>query len=191
LDEPIVVEKKKNKFSFSKFFSNASSSKKIKLVIAGVLFIVVILIFFSGIAPANNNSSTKVREEVIVTTNYAEETEVRLKNILSNINGIGDVDVFVYVTSSPEIVYLKETESQTNQSSSGQQVLTQKETIVFDKNGNLSSAVVVVTKYPKIEGILIVASGANDVKLKLKIIDAVSCILSIAPTNIEVLEGKS
>ena len=66
-----------------------------------------------------------------------------------------------------------------------------KETTIFNKDGSSSSAVIVVKKYPEIEGVLIVASGADDVKLKLKIIDAISVVLSIAPTNIEVLEGKS
>ena len=105
---------------------------------------------------------------------------------MSNVNGLSCVEVFVYVKSTEEVVYLKDTETITSKDNQ-----TVKETTVFDKNGSLTSAIVVVTKYPEIEGVLIVASGADDVKLKLKIIDAVSVILSIAPTNIEVLEGKS
>ena len=118
---------------------------------------------------------------------FFETNEDRLENVLSSMKGISGIEIFVYVTSSEEVVYLSDKES--NQSTGGTNSL--KETTVFNKNGSSSSAVVVVTKYPKIEGVLIVAGGVSDVKLKLKIIDAVSCILSIAPTNIEVLEGKS
>ena len=166
-----------------------SSSKKIKFIIVGVLFVTLIGIFlssFSYSSDTDNDSSSNLG----VVGSYAKDTENRLQNILSGIKGIGKVDVFVYVTQSEEIVYMQDTES-TSTNNGTTTTKTETKTTIFDKNGNAVSAVVVVTKYPKIEGILIVAGGANDVKLKLKIIDAVSCILSIAPSNIEVLEGKS
>lgn len=165
------------------FSDKSSTSKKVKYVVASVLFVVVLVIFFSS---TSNPSSTKsvVRESSVMS--YAERTEERLQKLLCTVRGIGDVRAFVYVSSSEEVVYKEDTDTQTNGTTSST-----KTTTVFDKNGNLTEAVVVVTKYPKIEGILIVAGGAGDVKLKLKIIDAVSCLFSIAPSKIEVLEGKS
>ena len=188
--EDLQLQESPKKFSFKNFFSrDMSSSKKIKFIIVGVLFVTLIGIFlssFSYSSDTDNDSSSNLG----VVGSYAKDTEDRLQNILSGIKGIGRVDVFVYVTQSEEIVYMQDTES-TSTNNGTTTTKTETKTTIFDKNGNAVSAVVVVTKYPKIEGILIVAGGANDVKLKLKIIDAVSCILSIAPSNIEVLEGKS
>ncbi|MBQ9790246.1 MAG: hypothetical protein IJW24_01465 [Clostridia bacterium] len=168
------------------FSKNESVSKKIKFVIVGVLCLIVILIFLSSFFPKNSKNLKTLEQAEQSVMDYAKNTELRLQQILSGVAGIGNVKVFVYVSSSPEVVYKEDTETVTSGSN-----VTTTVTTIFDKNGTSSSAVVVVTKYPKIEGVLIVAGGAGDAMLKLKIIDAVSCVLSIAPTNIEVLEGKS
>lgn len=177
------------KFSIKEFIKNLNSSKKIKLIIAGVLFFVILLIFSSTILPVKSENKQEIKNSLVTTNSYAENVEQRLENILSCVSGLSNVKVFIYVESTEEIVYLKDLETSTNSSTQGNS--TSRETTVFNKDGTSSSAVVVVTKYPKIEGILIVAHGLNDSKVKLKIIDAVSCVLSIAPNSIEVLEGKS
>lgn len=174
-------------FSFKTFISNFNSSKKIKLIFASVLFIVILLIFASSFIPQKSITKSNIENTIIESKGFAYDTEQRLKNILSGIKGLDNVSVFVYVKSSEEVVYLKD--SEIVKSSNNNETI--KETTIFNKDGSSSSAVVVVRKYPEIEGVLIVASGADDVKLKLKIIDAISVVLSIAPTNIEVLEGKS
>ena len=187
------MEKENNsinkKFSLKEFFSSLNSSKKIKLIIAGVLFLIILFIFSSSIFPINSNKKSQNQNTIVSSKSYVENTEERLKNILSNVDGLYNVQVFICVKSSEEFVYLKDTEQSESNSNSGSSI--SKETTIFNKDGTSSNAIVVVTKYPKIEGVLIVANGFNDVKLKLKIIDAVSCVLSIAPTSIEVLEGKS
>ena len=177
----------KQKFSIKTFLLSLNSSKKIKLIIASVLFIVVLLIFFSSWFTTKEPTTQSYQNTIVSSKSYAEITEDRLKRVLLSINGVSSVEVFIYVSSTEEVVYLtdKEIESSSNKS----EVV--KQTTVFNKDGSSSSAIVVVTKYPKIEGVMIVIGGGEYTKLKLKIIDAVSCILSIAPTNIEVLEGKS
>lgn len=182
-----VKDVEKQKFSIKTFFFGLNSSKKIKLIIASVLFIIVLLIFFSSWFTTNETTAQSYQNSIVTSKSYAEITEDRLKKVLSSMNDVSSVEVFIYVSSTEEVVYL--TDKEVESSSGGSEVL--KETTVFNKDGSSSSAIVVVTKYPKIEGVLIVAGGREYAKLKLKIIDAVSCILSIAPTNIEVLEGKS
>ena len=166
-------------------FLSFSKSNKFKMLLAICLGVVVVVIFASSLK--SNDKQNDSDNVVPVVASYAENTENRLKKILSSLDGVSNVNVFVYVLSSEEIVY-KEDVDETIQSS-GQS--STKKTTVFNKNGTSSSAVVVVTKYPKIEGILIVAHFHEDARIKLKIIDAVSCVLSIASSHIEVLEGKS
>jgi len=180
---------KNQRFNFKDFLSNLNSSKKIKIITIVVLFIVILFIFSSSFLDGKSNENSEPKNTIVSSKSYAENTEERLKNILINVNGIDNVKVFIYTESSEEVVYLKDTETIKSNSDNGNSQ--SKETTVVNKNGTFSSAVVVVTKYPKIQGVLIVAHGVSDVKLKLKIIDAISCVLSIAPTSIEVLEGKS
>ena len=49
---------------------------------------------------------------------------------------------------------------------------------------------VVVELLPKITGVLIVASGAKDIKMKNTLINTIAAILNISVSNVEVLEGK-
>ena len=178
----------KDKSSINKLLKKLSLNKKLKLIFAGVLFLVVLIIFSSTFFLSEKEEKLEYQNTILEANSFVTNTENRLKNVLGFMKEIETIEVFVYVKSSEEIVYLKDQETTTNQTSNNTTV---KETVVFSKDGSSSKAIVVVTKYPKIEGVLIVAGGSFDAKLKLKIIDAVSCILSIAPTNIEVLEGKS
>ena len=181
------LSKTKNKKSINSFFAKFNFSNKLKIVFVSILSLIVLAIFSTSIFSNDNDNGSTIKNEIVTATSYSENIETRLENVLSKLSGVSFVEVFIYVTQSEEVVYLTDKDT-TKTSTNGDSV---KETTVFNKDGSSSSAVVVVTKYPKIEGVLIVAGGAADVKLKLKIIDAVSCILCIAQTNIEVLEGKS
>ena len=169
-----------------KIFSKLNSVGKIKLIIALACFIVLLFIFSSSFVKPS--SFGKTSNTIVEASSYVEKTEFRLQSLLSSVKGLSNVKVFVYVKSTEEIVYLKD---KVNNDNNVKDDSSMKEVTIFNKDGSSSTAVVVLTKYPTIEGILIVANGVNDIKLKLKIIDAVSCVLSIAPKNIEVLEGKS
>ena len=169
------------------FGSNNNIGRKIKFCVVAVLSVIIFSIFFSSFFDGSKKSTNEEKVRVEGVADYAKTTELRLQNLLSNVKGINNVCVFVYVKSTPEIVYKYDIETV----SANNQTTTEKHTTVFDKNGSMTEAVIVVTKYPQIEGVMIVASGAGDPKMKLKLIDAVSCVLSIAPTKIEVLEGKS
>ena len=174
-------------FSFNNLISNLKSVNGIKKIVLIILALVLIVIFSGYFFPKDSSINGDNYNTIIPSQSFVINMENRLQKLLSNMKGVSNVNVLVYVKSSEEIVYLKDTENIANSSTNQ----TLKETTVFNKDGSSTSAVVVVTKYPTIEGILIVASGVNDVKVKMKIIDAVSCVLSIAPKNIEVLEGKS
>ena len=181
------TSKGKNKGPLRDIFSKVNISNKSKLILVVALSFIIVIIFSSSLIFDNKSESTSQKNEIVTTKSYAENVESRLEKVLSKMKGVTSVEIFVYVSSSEEVVYL--TDKETTPTSSGENSI--KETTVFNKDGSMSSAVVVVKKYPKVEGVLIVAGGVSDVKLKLTIIDAVSCILCIAPTNVEVLEGKS
>ena len=181
--------KKESKFNIKNFIANLSTINKIKILIS-ISIVIVVLFIFSNFFTKSTNDKNINQNTIIESSSYVKQTEDRLKNILSGVKGIENVKVFVYVKSSEEIVYLKDSEENSPNSATNNTGQL-KETTIFNKDGSSSSAIVVVTKYPTIEGVLIVAAGAGNVKTKLTIIDAVSCVLSIAPKNIEVLEGKS
>jgi stage III sporulation protein AG len=59
---------------------------------------------------------------------------------------------------------------------------------VYEESGGAKSVVTEKVLLPKIEGALILAQGANDTKIKAKIIDSVSAVTGLATHKIQVLE---
>lgn len=170
------------------FLTNNQIFKKSKTLIVVVLVIVVFLIFASSFKTVNQSKSVEV-ETSLSAVEYCEATENRLCNVLGQIKNIGNVNVFIMVDSSPTIKYLEETNTETTKKDNSEVVSIETQ-IVMQKNGTLTTPVVVVELMPKITGVLVVASGAKDIKLKTMLINTVSAILNINASNVEVLEGK-
>ena len=112
-------EKKFSLMSFIKKFS--FKNIKFKGILVVVLLVIIAVIFISTFKTKDDN-----KEQVLeVKTNYcsAEEYSVRLENrlcsVLQNIKGIGSVEVFVMVESSPVIKYLEESTITNNKNGEG------------------------------------------------------------------------
>lgn len=177
---------------FKKKKDSAFAKSKYYLVI--VLVIAIIIIFVSSFFSSGSSSdkSTKVESSNLSAMEYCETVENRLVSVLENVKGIGKVQVFVMVDSSPTIKYLEETEKVTNENQTNSLTTQEiKTTIVMSKNGNVTYPVVVVEMMPKITGVLVVATGAKDLKMKTTLINVVSSILSVDVSSVEVLEGKA
>ena len=176
-----VTEKFKN--------TGVKLGKKSQFLLAGILALVMLIIFFNGIKSGNKGEQEKEEKEIASNVSfcgYDQELEDRLERILSSIDGLGEVKAFVMTEASVETIYAGNEEmkdSGANGSSSSVE-------IVFGKNGSTSTPITKVEIYPQITGVLIVAEGAKDEKLRLLVINAVSVALDIENSKIEVLAGK-
>ena len=125
----------------------------------------------------------------------SDSLEEKLEYILSNISGVGNVDVLITYNETEEIipVYNKsdkksvtsETDSKgglrtIEQSDSSEEVIYQNDEIIVQK-----------TISPKIEGAIITATGASNVNVKLNIIQAVEAATGLATHKIQVFEKKN
>ncbi len=182
---------------FKRLFSKAEDDKEkktfsFKNLIVVILILVVLVIFLSTIFPKKKSSSESGLNGLsnsFKSLEYCEAVENRLECVLKNIEGVGKVEVFVMVDSSPTIKYLMESNSTTNQN--GESGSTSVQTTVYEaRNGSIYSPVVEVEILPKIIGVLIVATGAKDSMLKATLTNIVSNVLSVNISNVEVVEGK-
>ena len=116
--------------------------------------------------------------QVIMKNPYLEE---RLKNILSKICGIEDVEVLINYSESSESVAMynenskSSTTEETDKSGTTRKVEetdSQKEVVYQEENGK-KTPIVQKTIEPKIEGAIITAKGASDINVKTNIIQAV------------------
>lgn len=204
--------KDKLKSIISKDENQGNNKRKIEnlvfLVIVLIITIVIINYIWNGNKSSNKtitnsvgkqlamaqNSQTSNKEESVL--NNTSELEVRLETILSNINGVGSVKVFINYAESSETVAMYNENSKTSvteetDTSGGirkvEETDSQKEIVYQEDNGN-KTPIVQKTVQPKIEGAIITAKGASDINIKTSIIQAVEAATGIATHKIQVFE---
>lgn len=184
------------KFNFvqnlkSNILSLYNKNRKVFLACVSLTIILIILVFsvmFSGQKNKNDKSKSASGSNTVSVSEYAQGIENKLKTMIGKLDSVQDVSVFVMVDSTPKIEYLTETKTETKTSENGTNS-TISETVVFEKNGSISTPVVVTTIMPKVTGVLIVAKGI-DAMTKLSIINSVSIVLNIDASCISILQER-
>jgi len=155
----------------SNFIKNRHNITIIIILIIGTL-----LMLLPGAFEKKPEKTTLLAEE----PNYTEE----LKKILSEIKGAGDVEVMITYLQTSEKRLAYETKSDKyDRGDSGYEENT-------DRQAVLSSGepVVLSQSYPKVKGVVVIAKGASDAKVKADILEAVTTAFDIASHKVCVLE---
>lgn len=206
-------DKLKEIISKSQNENQGNNKKKIEnmvfLVIVLIITIVVINYIWNG-SKSSNKAITNTSGKQLATTQNNKTTqttsnsqnvtssnlEERLEEILSKINGVGDVKVFINYTESSETVAMYNENSKTSvteetDTSGGvrkvEEVDSQKEIVYQEDNGS-KTPIVQKTIEPKIEGAIITANGASNINTKTSIIQAVEAATGLATHKIQVFE---
>ena len=173
---------------FKSLFSKFKTKKFTEYVIAGILAFVILAIFLSscskkGATLKNNVDSLNTQDSEPLS--YVDKIENKLVNVLGSVKGCNSVKVMVVtdVSESDNIAMKNEEKTTTAGNSTSQEP-------IYEKSGSTETPYVTSKSYPKITGVLVVASGAGDPNVKLKIINAIVAVLGVDVSKIEVLEGK-
>ena len=179
-------KEKKKLFENVKIFQKLKSIKHIEIIVAVVLGAVVLLIYLSTFGSGGKKTSSFQATGV---AEYAAMLETKLENIIKQINGVGNVSVMVTLESGPEYVYATDEEQKTNISEDKGTTITSTTT---NKNPIIISNEMVVVKeiMPTVGGIVVVAGGADNTKVKLEIVKAIQALVDVPQSSIEVLVGK-
>ena len=148
-----------------------------------IIIILVGVVFMLFPADSEKTNKTAVKNEEI-TLNYQKE----LEDILSQISGVGDVKVMVTYSSSFEKSVAYEKNSNKNEKKDGDNTVINETS--SKTNVVLSSGEPFVVKeiYPEIQGVVVVAQGADDVLVKQNITNAVTTALNVAPHKVCVVK---
>lgn len=132
----------------------------------------------------------------ISTINTEDELEQKLESILSKIQGVGEVEVFINYSESSEIIAMYNENSKVStteeaDTSGGtrkiQETDSQKDIIYKEEDGEKIPITQKILQ-PKVEGAIITAKGASDVNIKTNIIQAVEAVTGLATHKIQVFE---
>ncbi len=167
----------------NKFFDKLNSRftfKKYRLFLVAVMCIGLIMVTFGDKNGKINKTDSGEEKENVVTSNTAEEKKIeqQLEEILSEVSGVGKIKVFVTYESTDEKIVLKDKDGHGGEN-----------TVQYGGSSENQPFVYKVLP-PEIGGVLIVSEGADDVKTKNDIADAVSTVLEIPLHKVKVLKMK-
>lgn len=191
-----------------------NNKKKIENMVFLVIILIITIVIINYIWNGSKSSSknlTNTAGKQLATTQSSKNTqnssniqsvtnsnklEQRLEEILSNINGVGNVKVFINYSESSETVAMYNENSKTSvteetDTSGGvrkvEETDSQKE-IVYQEDSGSKIPIVQKTIEPKIEGAIITAKGAANINIKTSIIQAVEAATGLATHKIQVFE---
>ncbi len=168
------------------------------------LFAVLLFVFSQNIPSDKKTSSSKdmssqnsIPQDVVsndIDDGYEATLKNELKETLSMVKGVGDVEVMIYFESGYEKIPVfnssdsVSTSEETDQNG-GKRVTTQKNignNIVVANDGGSNAPFVVKTLKPKITGVFVVAEGASDKKVSQEITQAVINLFNLQENNVKV-----
>lgn len=179
------------------FLKKLKNVKHIGIIICIIFISLLLLIYFSGTSTkktttTNANSGTSTSDITFSSSyDYIKNTEARLEKVLGSLEGVKKVKVMVTLESGPEIIIATNTEEETKILENGKEknVTIIRTPIIVNENGE-NKPIILMEILPKINGVLVVANGAEDVRTKLNIYTAIQTLISISSDKIQVFAGK-
>lgn len=187
-------KKKKSLFSSLSelsFVKKLKNIKHIEVIIVVIFVLILLLICFAGnntfsfLSNQQTTTSSSSNITYVSTSDYVLNIESKLKSILSNVNGAGKVEVMVSVDGSSEIQFATDEVITTSGQTTEKTV-----NIVFVTKDGVSQPIITSEKLPKINGVVVVSSGAKNTKVKLELMSAVQTLINIDCDKIQILEGN-
>ena len=189
---------------------NKNNKKKIEnlvfFVVILIVTIVIINIIWNGDKDSSNdkgvqNDTSKQlassnTSSIEVSSDSTNELEIKLEEILSKIQGVGEVKVFINYSESSEIIPMynqntKTSNTEETDTSGGTRTIeetdSQKE-IIYEENDGEKTVITQKVVEPQIEGAIITAKGAGSAEVKTSIIQAVEAVTGLATHKIQVFE---
>lgn len=180
----------------------------ILIVLAGILLLVISLPTEKGKdgeekdAPARTEMAAvtpapltgedvQTREE-----QYRRKMEEELTAFLKTIDGVGEVKVMITLQTSQELVALREEKAQQKKTkevdSSGGTRFTEdtlmEDTVIYDTASQEKSPYVVKTVYPRVEGVVVAATGVGSGRVRTDITEAVQALFGLQAHKVKVLK---
>ncbi len=177
------------------FFKKLLRNKKNLYNALTVLFIGVLLIVMSSsLFKSDKNEKyekTKIidnddESETYSKNNYERELEQELEKTLSMVEGVGKVKVMLSISEGYENVLKNDLKTEKYEENGSLKNINEEKT-VLSQDG---SPIILKEKKPKIEGVIVVAQGGDNVLVKNALINAIKALLGVEAHKIEILKMK-
>lgn len=133
------------------------NEKSLKIILIAGLFLIII-IAFSGFSTGKTEKKDKMFFDYNRQSEYEQALEKKLSSVLSEINGIGNIDIMITLDTSEENRF-------------------------DDKEDEL-----VCVRTPSVRGVIVVCDGGDNIIIREKVISAVSAAFGISTTRVSVIK---
>lgn len=134
--------------------------------------------------PGRESAQTETTEAV--TTETRQDLAQTLEQILSQIEGAGQVRVLLTERIGPEVVYQTDSESDSDEASNARSDTT----VIVENADRDETPLAVKTIGPEYLGAIVVCQGADDPKVRLAVVEAVRCVTGLGADEISVQKMK-
>ena len=173
---------------------NEKEKKKIYWLLSLAVICGIPLIAMSGIENkeiVSKDEINNITQEELSNESSKTALEEKLKNILSQIEGAGELDVMITYESSEEIqpafntnTTMEETKEVDKQG--GERTVTTSSENKTMITSSANDPIVIKTNQPKINGVIVVATGAKDLNVKETLYSAVQTALQVQGHQVEI-----
>lgn len=153
---------------------------------AGMLFLFIANLGGEKSAGVQNNSP--VQNEAVSEQEYLRQLEASLSDILSSIEGVGEVKLMISLEAAGEQLYAQteksdETQTQTGENSYSTRSSLENEYVLVDtENGR--GALLTGSTLPVVQGVVVVCTGADSPSVAMNVTEVICVALGITSNRV-------
>lgn len=164
-------------------------------IIAGLVIIAIMVLIYSTVTSKGTGKSGTDATETVETSDASvtDNLESRLASILSEIDGAGEVKIMITYSATERLVTATDQNTYTTSTTNGTSTTsttTSTSTPVIVGGGSGSELLVIQQQMPEIVGVIIVAEGAANIKVRLNLISAATTALGVKANSIQIFTRR-
>lgn len=176
------------KTKLSAFFEKLKKLKRKEVLIAVGLAVILAIAYFAFLVPKSSEKPSQAPQNDITSqtfsssSEYTEYLENKLENVITSVKGAGDVKVILSLEKGFEYIYA--TEEETKTTSNGTSITTVS-ILMVDGQPVIKEEI-----YPLVGGVVVIASGAEDVGVRMNILSIIQTVVKVDNSKINILDGE-
>ena len=185
----------KNRFLADLLCSPEKSDLRVKLLLAAGLLAIAVLVFSDGRGEDVSSSSTDVplyRTASLDYNEYTSRLENRLTELISSVEGAGRTKVMITLECGTEYVYASQQKTTSsvseNSAPDGRNSRDEKrsgeQSLILVNAGRGEEPLILKEVTPTVAGVVVLCSGADNVKVRQQIIDVVTTALGTSSNRV-------
>ena len=179
LPEGVLQPIQRIKDKLGKLFRSAERTRL--LILLGLISMGMIFCseLFSTPKSQEDATSPVCQQEGFSSEAYIQSMEQRLREILSQIDGVGECSVMVTLKESSRRIFASEDKTSQEKSDGRFDLSSEKRLVLLEDKSGAEYPIVETTLSPQIKGVMIVCKGAKSAKVCQQVTEAVTTVLGI------------